>query len=322
LVSKWVLVKITPEQNFYSPLKIGLLLVSIVFFMFTLHGLLTLEWIGEWNFVSGSTSFWILITDISSAIGLIFRFVGSLIAVVAIVFYFVKRGLSTPTTFKLLKIILVMEAIYWFTFITSGIWGVQPVVSALFGNTESIQAEFWFTLSFVISVGIPCLFEAVALPIALFKVVGNLSPTKPKKGAIKWGLIAGTVYVFVWWLNNAGMWIYTIIWKGLDYLTLYPENLLSFVFTVFGLLALGIFTAYFAKKSIGTEALETLKLKTVGVILVVAGFYFLWNYLTWIFFGRAELWSYWYAWFLGHNLDLWALSLPLIGMPLLFEKLS
>jgi hypothetical protein len=316
LVSKWVLVKITPDQNFYSPLKIGLLIVSIVFFLFTLHGLLTLEWIGEWNFVSSSTSFWILITDISSAIGLIIRFFGSLIAVVAIGYYFVKKGLSTQTTYKVLKIVLIAEALYWFTFITSGIWGVTPIVDALFGDPIGI-----FSLSFVISTGIPCLFEAVALPIALFKVVGNLSPTKPKKGAIKWGLIAGTVYVFVWWLNNAGMWIYTIILKGTEYITVYPQNMISFVFTVFGLLALGIFTAYFSKKSIGTEALETLKLKTVGVIIVVAGFYFLWNYLTGIIFG-PELWSYWYAWFLGHNLDLWALSLPLIGMPLLFEKLS
>lgn len=316
MVSKWVLVKITPDQNFYSPLKIGLLIVSIVFFLFTLHGLLTLEWIGEWEELAASTSFWILITDISSAIGLIIRFVASLIAVVAIVFYFVKKGLSTPTTYKVLKIVLIAEALYWFTFITSGIWGVTPIVDALFGDLIGI-----FSLSFVISTGIPCLFEAIALPIALFKVVKNLSPTKPLKGAIKWGLIAGTCYIFVWWLNNTGMWIYTIILKGTEYITVYPQNMISFVFTVFGLLALGIFTAYFSKKSIGTEKLETLKLKTIGVIIVVAGFYFLWNYLTGIIFG-PELWSYWYAWFLGHNLDLWALSLPLIGMPLLFEKLS
>ncbi len=317
-----MLVKITPEQNFYSPLKIGLLIVSIVFFMFTLHGILTLEWVGEWEGLAASTSFWILITDISSAIGLIIRFVGSLIAVVAIVFYFVKKGLSTPTTYKLLKIILIAEALYWFTFITSGIWGVQPIVSALSGDPTATQGiGLWFTTSFVISTGIPCLFEAIALPIALFKVVVNLSPTKPKKGAIKWALITGTCYIFVWWLNNTGMWIHTIILKGTEYITAYPQNMISFVFTVFGLLALGIFTAYFSKKSIGTEKLELLKLKTVGVIIVVAGFYFLWNYLTGIIFG-PELWSDWYAWFLGHNLDLWALSLPLLGLPLLFKRRS
>ena len=30
------------------------------------------------------------------------------------------------------------------------------------------------------------------------------------------------------------------------------------------------------------------------------------------------VWSTWYAWFLGHNLDLWFLSLPLVGLPLIF----
>jgi hypothetical protein len=29
-------------------------------------------------------------------------------------------------------------------------------------------------------------------------------------------------------------------------------------------------------------------------------------------------WNEWYAWILGHNLDLWMLSLPLVGIPLLF----
>ena len=77
------MVKVTTEQNFYSPLKVGLLIVTIVFFMFTLHGVLTMEWWGEWEYFQGSTRFWIFVTDISSAIGLIFRFVGGLIAATA-----------------------------------------------------------------------------------------------------------------------------------------------------------------------------------------------------------------------------------------------
>jgi len=313
-----MVVKITTEQNFYSPLKVGLLIVTVVFFMFTLHGILTLEWIGEWEGLGASTSFWILITDISSAIGLFIRFFGSLIAVVAVSYYFVKKGLSTKTTYKFLKIVLIAEALYWFTFITSGIWGFTPVEDALLGTPFGI-----FFQSFVISTGIPCLFEAIVLPIALFKIFTNLSPTKPLKGAIKWGLIAGTCYIFVWWLNNAGMWIYAITLRGTEYLTSYPQNMISFISTVFGLLALGLFTAYFSKKSIGTEKLEMLKLRTIGVIIVVAGFYFLWNYLNWFFFGKLEIWSGgWYAWFLGHNLDLWALSLPLLGLPLLFKRHS
>jgi len=311
-----LVVTVTSEQNFYSPLKVGLLIVTVVFFMFTLHGILTMEWWGEWEiFPEGSSiRFWLFVTDISSVTGLMFRFVGSLIATIAIGFYFIKKGLSTPTTLKLLKIILVMEAIYWFSFISSGIWGFTPIVDALLGTPIG-------SLSFVISTGIPCLFEAIVLPIALVKIFTNLSPTKPLKGAIKWGLIAGTGYIFVWWLNNTGIWISTTMYKGTEYLTAYPQNMISFVSTVFGLLALGIFTAYFSKKSIRTEKLGMLKLKTVGLIIVLAGLYFLWNYVTGIIFG-AELWSDWYAWFLGHNLDLWALSLPLLGLPLLFKKRS
>jgi uncharacterized membrane protein YqhA len=113
------------------------------------------------------------------------------------------------------------------------------------------------------------------------------------------------------------MWIATLMSKGTEYLITYPENLLSFALTTIGLLALAVFTAYFTKKSIGTESLEKLKLRTIGAIIVALGLYFLWNYLTWIFFGG---WSNWYAWFLGHNLDLWMLSLPLVGLPLLFKR--
>ena len=225
-----------------------------------------------------------------------------------------KKDISTNKLFRFLKIVLVTEAIYWFTFLTSGIWGIQPLLSG-----EPIQL---IASSFIIHTGIPCLVESIALPIALFKLAIELKPSKPAKGAIKWGLIAGTIYIFVWWLNNAGVWIYTIIVSGIEYLTLYPVNIFSFVFTVFGLLALGIFSIYFAKKSIGTETLNKLKLRTVGLIIFVAGFYFLWNYLAWLIFGKPEMWSNWYAWFMGHNLDLWVLSLPMIGIPLLLKKFS
>jgi hypothetical protein len=317
-----VLVSIKAENSFYDPLKVGLLIVAVVFFLFTLHGLLTLEWIGEWNFFSEDRSFWILITDISSAIGLVFRVVGSLIAAVAVVAYFIKKGLTTTTTYRILKIVLVIEAIYWFTFITSGFFGFEPAVSALLGNTANTQGTgLWYTASVLISMGIPCMFESTILPIALVQTARNLSPEKPQTKAIKWGLISGTCYIFVWWLNNAGLWIYTAIWKGTEYVTSYPENLFSFIITVFGLLALGIYSTHFTRKSVGSK-LEMLKLKTVGAIILIAGLYFLWNYLTWIFFGKPELWSDWYAWFLGHNLDLWALSLPLLGLPLLFRSES
>jgi len=311
-------VKIMAEPKFYSPLKIGLLIVVISYFLFTFHAMFTLSWIGEWEYLGSSAlGFWIFVTDISSVIGLVFRFIASIIAITAIIFYFAKKGFSKPIVLKVLKWILVLEAIYWLGLFVSGVWGVMPVELGGFGTGG---AGLQVNVDLLITTGIPCLVAATAIPITLLKLASNLGPNKPTKYAIKWGLIAGTVYIFVFWLNNTGMWISTIMQKGTEYLTSYPENLLSFGLTTVGLLALALFTTYFTMRSNATVTLEQLKLRTLGTIIVALGLYFFWNYLTWIFFGRLELWSGWYAWFLGHNLDLWALALPLVGLPLLFKQ--
>jgi len=316
LVSKGMLVKIMAEPKFYSALKIGLLLVAVAYFFFTFHAMFTISWIGEWEYVTGSVSFWIFITDVAASFTLVFRFIASIIAIATIMFYFAKKGLSASVTLKVLKWILVLEAIYWLGLLVSGVWGVIPVSDTVTDYILTLQ----FNLTLLITTGIPCLISSIAIPVALFKLASKLNPSKPTKDSIKWGLIVGSIYIFVFWLNNTGMWIATIMSKGTEYLTTYPENLLSFASTTIGLLALAVFTAYFAKKSVGTETLEKLKLRTLGAIIVALGLYFLWNYLTWIFFGGDSLWSDWYAWFLGHNLDLWMLSLPLVGLPLLFKR--
>jgi uncharacterized membrane protein YqhA len=287
-------------QKFYTPLKIGLLIVVIAYFLFTLNALFTLEWIGEWEGLPEHIAFWIFVSDITATVFLIFRFVGGLIAVSAIFLYFAKKGMTSVTGMKILKWIVVFEALYWVGLITSGVWGISSSNFVL-----------------LLSTGIPCMFSSIVLPVSLFKLASKLKPTKPGKEALKWGLIAGTVFIFVLWLNNATMWIVTIMDRGVGYLFANPELMISFASTIAGLLALAIFAAYFTKKSIGIEGIEQLKMGTVGAIITILGVYFLWNYLTWIFFGG---WSDWYAWFLGHNLDLWLLSLPMLGLPLLFEQ--
>lgn len=310
--------KIMAESKFYSPLKIGLLIVVISYFLFTFHAMFTLSWIGEWEYLGSSAlRFWIFVTDISSVVGLVFRFIASLIAVTAIIFYFAKKDFSKPKILKVLKWILVLEAIYWLGLFVSGVWGVLPVQ---LGGSGIGGTGLQFNVDLLITTGIPCLVAATAIPIALFKLVSKLKSNKPTEDAIKWGLIVGTTYIFVFWLNNTGMWISTVMLKGTEYLTSYPENLLSFGLTTVGLLTLALFTTYFTMRSIGTVNLDKLKPRTLGVIIIALGLYFFWNYLTWIFFGKPELWSSWYAWLLGHNLDLWALSLPFVGLPLLFKS--
>ena len=305
----------TEQQKFYTPLKIGFLIVTLAYFLFTFHAMFTLQWIGEWDRLGGGGfSQTILVEDINATIGLVFRFAASIIALGAIVYYFVKKGLSAPSATKIFRWILVFEAIYWMGLIATGAYSVYGF--ARFFGVRSIASNLTSLTSSVI----PTLVESIVLPIALFVTAYKLSPNKPMKGAMKWGLITGTIYVLVFWLINGSIWVSTINQKGFEYLTTFPEHFLSFDLTRIGLFALLLFTAYFTKKSVGTETLEKLNLRAFGSIILALGLYFLWNYLTWIFFATDATWSNWYAWFLGHNMDLWLLSLPLVGLPLLFER--
>ena len=268
----------------FSPLKIGLLIVAFAYFLFTFHAMFTLSWIGEWESFGGSFGFVIFVEDISASIGLVFRFVASLTALGGIILYFVKKGLSCTNDDEDLEVILVCEAIYWLGLLASG---VLPLVYLRGLGERSLLS----VLSSVLISDIPCLVESIAIPVALFMLASKLNPKKPLKGAIKWGLIAGTVYIFVFWFVNTSMWIVAVRQKGTEYLTSYPENLLSFGLTTIGLLVLAIYATYFTKKSAKTETLQDLKLPVAGAIILALGMYFLWNYLTWIFFGGDYLWS-------------------------------
>lgn len=314
-----MLVKHMEEQKFYSPLKIGFLIVAIAYFLFTFHAMFTLSWIGEWESFSDSFRLVIFVEDITANIGIASRLIASSIAFAGVIIYFAKKGLSKQTTMKVLRLILIGEAIYWLGLLASGL---LPLFSTLGFATWRVNGHISTlpVLTSLLTVEIPLLVQSIVIPVVLFKLSYELTPNKPAKGAIKWGLIAGTVYVLVFYLTNTALWVLTIMRQGMEYLTSYPENLLSFALTSIGMLVLWIFTAYFAKKSIGTEIAEKLELKTIGVIIIALGLFYLWNYLTWIFFGRDEIWSNWYVWFLGHNLNLWLLSIPLVGLPLLFEQ--
>jgi hypothetical protein len=291
------------EQKAVTPLKIGLLIVVASYFLFTLHAMFTTQWWGEWN-IRGSFNFGVFITDIACLPGLIVRLLAGIIALSAVALAFTKRGLAQSTGTKLLKAVLILEALYWLSLLPSGIWGTLP-------------SRFGFSLGFFLNTGLPCLVGSISIPICLFALVRNLGVNKPEKAAIKWSMLAGVFYVVTFWLNNSGMWATVVLGKGFGYVLGAPQYVLSFGATLFGLLALAICMAYLAVKSIGTERVQYIRFGAIGGVLTALGIYYLWNYLTWIFFGG---WNDWYAWILGHNLDLWLLSLPLVGLPLLFYR--
>lgn len=291
-------------------LRLGMFLVSLSWFSYMLY-----------EFANGVinrgplTVFFILVTDVPACIGIGFRTAAGFIALVTVLFYVVRRDLSKPEALMALRLVVLFEAGYWFlSFFMSGVMGL-----ASFSGSSELFGGF---LLMTIENTVPCFVQSIGLAGVLVKLFLELSPNKPAKNAIKWGLIVGTFYVFVFWLNNTGNWITTIVGKGTDYVLLYPANLFSFVLTTVGLLLLALYTTYFSRKSIGTESLAKLNIHTVGVIVTLVGLYFGVHYVMWIFLGSVGGWGTWYAWIMGHNLDLWAMSLPFVGLPLLFHRRS
>jgi len=313
--------------------------------MFTLHALFTLQWIGEWEYLGGGSEFstMIFVEDINATIGLVFRFVAGLTALVAVVYYLAKKSLSAQTATKTVRWILVFEGIYWLGLVATGAYSVYYFLNPRNPSIESIMSSL--TLSVI-----PVLLESVILPIALFITAYKLSPNKSMKGAIKWSLITGTIYILVFWLINSSIWISVVSgptqfytgaengalypYTGIDYLVMYPDQALSFSYTIVGLIVIALFATYLAKTSLGTETWRNLPLGRIGAILTLSGFYFLLIYVMWLVWGTNNQlvlindvpqvldvkWNSWFAWFLGHNMDLWMFSLPLVGLPLLFER--
>ena len=333
------------ERKSYSTLKIGLLIVAISYFLFTLHALFTLQWIGEWEYLGGGSGFstMIFVEDINATIGLVFRFVASFMALASVIYYFSKKSLSAQTATKTMRWILVFEGIYWLGLVTTGAYSVYYFLNPRDPSIESILTSLSLSV-------IPVLLESVILPIALFITAYKLSPNKPMKGAIKWSLITGTIYILVFWLINSSIWISVVSgptqfytgaengalypYTGMDYLVMYPDQALSFSYTIVGLIVIALFATYLVKTSLGTETWRNLPLRRIGAAITLLGFYFLLIYVMWLVWGTNNQlvlinsvpqvldvkWNSWFAWFLGHNMDLWMFSLPLVGLPLLFER--
>jgi len=284
-------------------IRIGLFLLALAWFSFTfyeftngiLHNAHPNRAAPIWT--------WLLRQETGGCLGLALRTAGGLTAVITALFYLVKRDLSEPECLMALRLVVIFEASYWLSFLFS----ISP--NALSRLT-----------SMTIENDIPVAVQSIALPIVLAILFFNLTPKKAATSGIKWGLISGTVYIFVFWLNNAGNWIAAVMVKGVDYISLYPANLFSFTLTVIGMLLLALYTAYFSKKSIGKRDFTQLNLRTVGVIMTTFGLYFDVIYVLYLFLGPVGGWGLWYAWFTGHNLDLWLLALPMAGLPFLFQR--
>jgi hypothetical protein len=284
-------------------IRTGMFILALAWFLFTFYELTNGVMHNAHPAQTNPHWTWVVMSDLGGAVGLAFRAVGGFIALIISIFYLVKKDLTNPEALLMVRLAVLMEAVYWLLLIPS----IIPQAWTNFGPMT-------------IENNIPCTIESILLPIVLVILFFNLSPKRASTQGIKWGLIAGTAYIFVFWLNNACNWIAAVMIKGLSYLILYPANLFSFLITTVGLLAVTMFSAYFAAGVIRKADYQNLNLKTVGLIITLFGLYFDIIYVMYLFLGAVGGWGDWYAWFFGHNMDLWLLALPIAGIPFLFYR--
>ena len=107
----------------YGPLKTGLLIAASAWFLLVFHELTKAVYsINEYQYMTGLSQSWVLVTDVLGLVGIIFRATASIAAVAGIVYYlFAKKDTSSPTARSLLRWVVFLEALYWlFSFFPSG----------------------------------------------------------------------------------------------------------------------------------------------------------------------------------------------------------
>jgi len=292
------------EQQIDWPLRSGIFLVVTSWFVYVLYE----DILGIYN---RHTTVPLVREDIAATVGLGFVVAASAIAVLIMLYYVSKKDLTKPELTMAARIVLFAVGAYF----------VLAFLPAVF--VEGLPGGFHFTLAKLFQVTLPCIVDGIAIPVVLALLFLTLRPNGPAKETIKWSLTAGAVYLFAFWVNNAGNWIGAVITKGADYIINYPINMFSFLLTTVGLLLLSLYTIFFVWKTVGKETLSGPDLRRVGLILTATGMYLTFTLLLWFIFGSVGGWGSWYAWLLGHGyLDLWGLTIPLIGLPLLFYQNS
>lgn len=282
-----------------TALKVGLLLATVSWFSYIFYDFNILLFNRHINFPT-------IIEDIPIAWGLGFRMVAAATAIIVVVLYVIKREFSRREAETAFRLVLLFEGLYSLAFL---------------GGALNFWKRNYFTLNRFLEQGLPCIVLGILIPALLIKLFFEMKPKNPKEGAVKWGLIYVTAFLLVFWLNNAGYWISSVLTKGTEYITQYPVNMLSFIVTTVGLFLLFLYSAGFTRKWLKVGIIEKVNLRKIGTVVTLLGLYPLFVFLLWLFFGAVGGWGTWYAWFLSHgHMTFIALPIPFISLPLLFRS--
>jgi hypothetical protein len=266
------------------------------------------------------------VLEIAGTFGLVFR-IGACIAAILAFYNFLKGGESSKAV-KFVGLAIAFEAFYFLCFAPSAFFGFQAGLGLSGGH--SLQSGQGGGLWFIIETAVPTLVEAIIMPVSLIKLRSKLTPTlKSRNEIIKWACVTGVSYIIVFWLTYITQWIATIIQPesyasrypgyGIKYILDNPVNMVTFLMASVGLLLLIVFFLWSTLPTMRNPA-AGLNLRRVGVTLTLLGGYFITIITLFRIFGPVGGSSIWIEFFMYSNADLWCVTLPALGIPLILAK--
>jgi hypothetical protein len=312
LRTKMTTVKTSTSQLKISAVKVGLIIVLSAWFVYTFYWFFRgLSFGGPINIYNRTTTwtFSIGLSFVSEITGTIIpglRLAAGVAALAAFVMFL--RGKSVRS---LLRYAILFEALGFILFLPSGLRFIK----------EPWMFNLWVD-------AIPYTVGAFIIPIPLLILRSKLASPDRNAQAIKWSFIAGLSYLVFFWLNYAGEWfsafaqpqVYASSFPGygLNFVLNYPINMFNFLLTSVGLLILLAYLARLTPQAVRNPT--NIDLRKVGATLTVLGAYFIVTILLFAIFGPVGGRSMPYNYMLEHSVDNWAVTLPLLGIPLMLYK--
>lgn len=309
------------SRNFL--VKAGLSVVLFSWLAYTVYWLFKVIITWPQAFTNAFLIDWLL--EGAGTFGLVFR-IGAIISAILAVVNFL-RGKEISKVLRLIGFALVLEAFYFLCFIPSAFFGFQAGFGLSGGHTLIGEAE---RLWFIIETAIPSLVEAIIMPVSLLKLRSKLTPSlKSRNEIIKWACIAGVSYLIVFWLTYVTQWIATFMQPG-SYATIYPGygityildhplNMFTFLLTSVGLPLLTVFV-FWSTRTATRDHTAGVSQRKVGLTLTLLGGYFITIITLFRIFGTVGEPSIWIIFFIYNNADLWCVTLPALGIPMILRK--
>jgi hypothetical protein len=302
--------------NFF--IKVGLSIVLSSWLIYTIYWFLK------------STNWWpqesaidFILASVGT-LGLGFR-IGAILAAILAMVSFLK-GKEVSRVLKFVRFAVVLEAPYFMSFIPSAIFGFVAGFGLLSGYHTLNEGGLWF----IFETAIPTLVESIIMPASLLKLRSKLTPASESHGGIaKWACLVGASYLIVFWLTYVTQWIATFMQPesyasvypgyGIGYVLNHPLNMFTFILTSVGLPLLTIFFLWSSLPAIRDPVAE-LNWRRLGITLTLLGGYFITIITLFMISGTVGGSSIWIIFFMFNNPDLWCITLPVLGIPLILTK--